>query len=216
VQVGGALVVLGYYAGANATVAGGKCSALGPWVGGTAADILVQTTPSLQPIYSASDAQVCGLPTIKATAAGHQYLISATPASALVQAQPVTMITIGVPGLGYWFDGAQAGTRPILYQFATYYRVDAGTDFNTSVVVDAAQGAVAYPKYSGAGSTFRVRKADGTVATASGNAGATGAQGVTLLASKSGGGSGNSKVCLHAWVTGISNLDALLVSLGWT
>lgn len=222
-------LVIGYYAGVN-RVGANTCSALGQWTGGTAADVLVQATPSIQPIIVKSEALLGGLPCLQGT--GTQYMQSTTPGSAFSQTQPYTRILLCVEQANIneqLADSASASARcavtddpPDEHKQAVY----AGDVFAFDGEPPNTNGSVLFITFDGASSTARRRDRLGTVDTygPGDTPGAQSCQGVTWFARYAPYGPlgpATAKITLDAFVTSMSTADrdrveALMVSLGWT
>ena len=217
-------LVIGYYAGVNRTGTS-TCSALGQWTGGTAADVLVQATPAIQPIIVESEALLAGLPCLQGT--GTQYMQSTTPGSAFSQAQPYTRILLCVEQANadeQLVDSASATARCALANEPNQY-VYAGAVFAFGGEPPNTNGSLLFITLDGASSTARRRDRLGTVDTyGPGNAGSQSCQGVTWFARYApfvGLDPANAKITLDAFVTSMSSADrarveALMVSGGWT
>ena len=221
-------LVIGYYAGVNRTGTS-TCSALGQWTGGTAADVLVQATPSIQPFIVESEALLAGLPCLQGT--GTQYMQSTTPGSAFSRAQPYTRILLCVEQANIneqLADSASASARcavtddpPDEHKQAVY----AGVAFAFDGEPPNTNGSLLFITLDGASSTARRRDRLGTVDTyGPGIVGSQSCQGVTWFARYAPYGPlgpATAKITLDAFVTSMSSADrarveALMVSGGWT
>jgi hypothetical protein len=226
ITAAGDTLLLGYRADTGVTHTT-TVSAWAPFVGGTASDVLTQATPSKEPIYNESDAQMPGsLPSVQGTGST-KWMQSVTPASALQTSQPCAHVLVGVPpGTNgrWWVESAVGSTQRQYagYRYSPNWRVYAGSITETTVAVDATQGALLATAYTTPTSSVRVRKADGTIQTASlGNAGTNTIRGYTLFTDLGFGTIGNAKLYAILCVSGglsaqaWTNLQAWAIARGW-
>lgn len=203
-------IVLGYYVKNGHTEAGTptRLTALVPFVGGTAADVLIPGGGS-GPLVNDTDAKLLGLPSVETS--GTEAMQSTTPASSLAQAAPVTIMALGVPPvltLDRWYDSAVAGCSAHVQGSPTTFYLYDGSYTNSGENPDNTQGLLSYfdvPDY------WTTRKMDGTTSEYTRLAsGGNGVQGATWFASNALTGSTippYAAMTIFAYVTSMSAAD---------
>jgi hypothetical protein len=158
-----------------------------PYVGGTAADVMI---PGVAPVWTASDAKLGGRPSLSST--GTEWLTPTTPASSVSTTQPATWVLFGVPpsnaaSSAVWLSGAVSSPRWLIKRSTNTYSAGGSAVVDTGIAVDSSQGALILLEMTGTTSSiFRVRKSDGTLASATENMGTAASQGFAFLSNYAG------------------------------
>lgn len=193
-------------------VVGSPVTSWTPRIGGTASDVLITSLAGREPFYTAGDVDYGGRPSVSSNASKH--LLSTTPATALVLAQPYYLITVqttptATVAYKNTTDGALvAGRAQLARNAVNNWTIRSSAWYDTGIACVDATPVLNTALFSGIASTFRSRNSNGVVSTAGpGSVGITSVNGISLFATYNWTGGADVSLTAVMLVTGLSAAD---------